>query len=93
MSFLFIILLEGWYVCLPVFVWMGFEVFNDWVVVLVFLAGFAKRDFLGFTLNEGFCHIVATSVSASAAVIVREHVFHFLDARIFLDVEEFSGKR
>ena len=34
----------------------------------------------------------AARVSARAAVIVREHVFHFFDARIFLDVEEFSGK-
>lgn len=70
---------------------MGFEIFDDWFVVLVFFAGFAKRHFLAGTGDEGFCHIVATSVSARAAIIVREHVFHFFDARIFLNVEEFSG--
>ena len=72
---------------------MVFEIFDDWVVVLIFFACFARRDFLAFPFDEGFGHIMATSVSARAAVIVRKHVFHFFDARIFLDVEEFSRKR
>jgi hypothetical protein len=36
---------------------------------------------------------VAAGISASAAVIVREHILDFLDARIFLDMEELGGKR
>ena len=90
LRFLFI-LLDSWDVGFPVLIRMGGKISDDWVVVLVFLASFAKRDFLGGSVDEGFCHIVATSVSARAAIIVREHVFHFFDARIFLDVEEFSG--
>ena len=71
---------------------MGFEIFDDWFVVLVFLARFAKRHFLALTLDEGFGHIVAAGISAGAAVIVREHILDFLDARIFLDMEELGGK-
>ena len=71
---------------------MVFEIFDDWVVVLVFFARFARRDFLAFPFDKGFGHIVTASVSARAAVIVRKHVFHFFDARIFLNVEELGSK-
>ena len=66
--------------------------FDDWFVVLVFFARFAKGDFLASTADKGFCHIVATSVSAGTAVIVRKHILDFFDAWVFLNVEEFSGQ-
>ena len=69
--------------------WGRIHVSDNRVEIFLFFSDFAGRGFLDFPFDQSFSQIVATGISAGAAVGPRKHIFHFLDARVFLNMEEF----